>query len=146
MNYMYNAFIEWLSQLGASEAWAYLIFPVVPFAVLTIIMLLMVLFLVLLERKLLAFFTQRKGPNRVGYWGLLQTVADAFKLLCKENITPSGVDKLLFTLAPIIVFVPVMLAWGILPYNSEFNLMSTHTNLIFYLVFLCRCLVRHPLI
>jgi len=134
MNYLYSAFVELLSKYSVSEVWAYLIFPILPFAILTIVMLLMVLFLVLAERKLLAFLTQRKGPNRVGYWGLLQTVADAFKLLCKENITPSGVDKFLFTLAPVVVFMPVMLVWGILPYNAEFNLMSTPTNLIFYLV------------
>lgn len=134
MNYLYNMFIEFFVNHGISELWAYIMFPLVPFAILTVLMLLMVLLLVLLERKFLAFFTQRKGPNRVGYWGLLQTLADALKLLCKENITPAGVDKFLFTLAPIVSFVPVLLVWGILPYNAEFNLMSTPTNLIFYLV------------
>lgn len=134
MNYLYLAFIEFLSKYGVPKSVAYVLFPVFPFVLIAIAMLVVVLVLVLLERKLLAFFTQRKGPNRVGYWGLLQTVADAFKLLCKENITPSSADKLLFTLAPIIAFVPVMLAWGIIPYNTELNLMPTSTNLIFYLV------------
>ena len=134
MNYLYSAFIEFLTNINLPKSVAYILFPILPFLILAIGMILAVLFLVLLERKLLGFFTQRKGPNRVGYWGLLQTLADAFKLLCKENITPSAADKFLFTLAPIIAFTPVMLAWGILPYNAEFDLMSTPTNLVFYLV------------
>lgn len=134
MNYLYLAFIEFLTKYGVPKSIAYILFPVLPFVLLAIAMLIMVLVLVLLERRLLAFFTQRKGPNRVGYCGLLQTVADAFKLLCKENITPSSADKFLFTLAPIVAFVPVMLAWGIIPYNAELNLMPTSTNLIFYQV------------
>ena len=88
----------------------------------------------LAERKLLGFFTQRKGPNRVGFWGVLQTVADAFKLLCKENITPKGVDRFLFNLAPIIIFIPVMTALGIIPYSAEFTFVNTQTNLILYLI------------
>ncbi len=134
MNYLYLAFIEFLTAHNIPKSVAYLLFPILPFVLIVIAMLLMVLFLVLWERKLLAYFTQRKGPNRVGYKGLLQTLADALKLLCKENITPIAADKVLFTLAPLVAFLPVMLAWGILPYNAEFNLMSTSTNLIFYLV------------
>ena len=93
-----------------------------------------VLVLVLAERKLLGFFTQRKGPNRVGFWGLLQTVADALKLLCKENVTPNKADRILFNLAPILVFVPVFAAVGIIPYSSEFTFVNTQTNVILYLI------------
>ncbi len=133
MNYLYCAFIELLAKYHFPEGLALIIFPLLPFCILAAGLIIMVLLLVLAERKILGFVTQRKGPNRVGYWGLLQTFADAFKLLCKENITPSSADKLIFTLAPIIAFVPVMLVWGILPYNAEFDLMSTPANLIFYL-------------
>ncbi len=133
MNYLYCAFIELLAKYNFPEGLALIIFPLLPFCIIAVGLLIMVLFLVLVERKLLGYFTQRKGPNRVGYQGLLQTLADAFKLLCKENITPSGADKFLFTLAPIVAFIPVMLVWGILPYNAEFDLMSTPVNLIFYL-------------
>ncbi len=133
MNYLYCAFIELLAKYNFPEGLALIIFPLLPFCIIAAGLLIMVLFLVLAERKILGFVTQRKGPNRVGYWGLMQTVADAFKLLCKENITPAGADKFLFTLAPLIAFIPVMLVWGILPYNAEFDLMSTPANLIFYL-------------
>ena len=68
-------------------------------------------FLVLNERKILALLTLREGPNRVGPNGFLQTVADAIKLLFKEDITPDGSDKLLFTLAPVIFFAPTTIAF-----------------------------------
>jgi len=68
-------------------------------------------FLVLNERKILALLTVRCGPNRVGPNGFLQTVADAVKLLFKEDITPKGADKLLFTLAPVIFFGPTTVAF-----------------------------------
>lgn len=134
MNYLYTLFIEYFKSNNLPEIIAFTLFPIIPFIVVAFFLIILVLGLVLMERKLLGFFTQRKGPNRVGYWGLLQTVADAFKLLCKENITPSAADKFLFTLAPIIVFVPVVVILGVLPYNAEFNLMSIPTNLIFYMV------------
>jgi len=64
------------------------------------------MFMVLLERRALAIFTVRKGPNRVGPDGYLQTMADAVKLLLKEDITPIGADAVMFTLAPIVFFAP----------------------------------------
>ncbi|MBY0359016.1 MAG: NADH-quinone oxidoreductase subunit H [Candidatus Obscuribacterales bacterium] len=64
------------------------------------------MYMVLAERRGLALFTVRKGPNRVGPDGFLQTAADAVKLLFKENINPHGGDVLMFTLAPIIFFAP----------------------------------------
>lgn len=78
-----------------------------------------VLFLVLMERKVLAWLTIRKGPNRVGPGGWLQTVADAIKLLFKEDIMSSQTNKILFTLAPIIVFAPVMVIYGLIPFTEH---------------------------
>lgn len=69
------------------------------------------LFLVLNERKILAFLTVRLGPNRVGFNGFLQTLADALKLLFKEDTIPTGADKLLFTLAPVFFFGPTTIAF-----------------------------------
>lgn len=68
-------------------------------------------FLVLNERKILALLTVRYGPNRVGPNGFLQTVADAIKLLFKEDIVPKSADKLMFSLAPVIFFAPATIAF-----------------------------------
>ena len=72
------------------------LWPIVPFIAIAVLMVIVVIFLVLMERKVLAWLTVRKGPNRVGPLGLLQTVADAIKLLCKEDIMPVDSNKILF--------------------------------------------------
>jgi len=69
------------------------------------------MFLVLLERKFLALLTTRLGPNRVGFNGLLQTFADALKLLFKEDIVPAASDKILFFLSPALFFAPSVIAF-----------------------------------
>ena len=134
MNYLYHLYIEFLSKFGIPELFGDITFYVIPFCIIVVALLVAVLALVLFERKLLGWLTQRKGPNRVGFWGLLQTLADAFKLLIKENITPSKADKFLFNLAPILVFVPVMAVLGIIPYSAEFTFVNTSTNVILYLI------------
>ncbi len=134
MNYLYHLYMEYLSKYGISELFGNITFYIIPFCIVAIALLIVVLALVLVERKLLGWLTQRKGPNRVGLWGVLQTLADAFKLLIKENITPSKSDRFLFNLAPILVFIPVMTVLGIIPYSSEFTFVNTSTNVILYLI------------
>lgn len=134
MNYLYFLYIEFLQRHNIPKLFGDITYYVIPFCIIAAALLVVVLGLVLVERKLLGFFTQRKGPNRVGWWGLLQTLADAFKLLCKENITPCKVDRFLFNLAPILVFIPMITALGIIPYSSEFTFVNTSTNVILYLI------------
>ncbi len=96
------------------------------------------MFMVLCERRGLALFTVRKGPNRVGFDGLAQTFADALKLLFKEDITPKGADILLFTLAPIVFFAPSI--FGAVPllsavtYNHPLFLTCNLPTGIFYVL------------
>ena len=132
MNYLYFLYIEFLANI--SQLIGNITFYIIPCLIIFITLLLIILGLVLIERKLLGWFTQRKGPNRVGFWGILQTIADAFKLLCKENITPISADKFLFNLAPIIFFIPVMIALGLIPYSSEFTFMNFSTNLLIFVI------------
>ena len=134
MNYLYFLYVEFLAKHGIPKLFGDITFYFIPFCIVAAALLVVVLVLVLAERKLLGFFTQRKGPNRVGFWGLLQTVADALKLLCKENVTPNKADRILFNLAPILVFVPVFAAVGIIPYSSAFTFVNTQTNVILYLI------------
>lgn len=134
MNYLYFLYIEFLAKHNIPQFFGDITFYVIPCTIIFIAILLIVLALVLFERKLLGYFTQRKGPNRVGIWGILQTIADALKLLCKENITPKGADRFLFNLAPILIFMPVIIALGLIPYSSEFTLMNFKTNVLIYII------------
>lgn len=134
MNYLYFLYIEFLAKHNIPQLFGDITFYIIPCCLIFIALLIVILGLVLFERKLLGYFTQRKGPNRVGLWGLLQTVADAFKLLCKENITPKGADRFLFNLAPILMFLPVLVVLGLIPFSSEFTFMNFQTNLLIFVV------------
>jgi len=87
--------------------------------VVTIFLLLSVAFITLLERKILAVIQRRQGPNVIGVFGLLQPLADGFKLLMKESIIPSNSNKFLFQLAPILSFFLSLLGWGVIPFAKE---------------------------
>ena len=91
----------------------------VAFAVFVVVTNVMPAILVYLERRICAFTQDRIGPNRVGPLGLLQPIADAIKLLFKEDVTPSGADRFLFTVAPILAFVPGALAFAVIPVGNH---------------------------
>lgn len=76
------------------------------------------LFIIYYDRKVAAKFQVRYGPNRVGYKGILQTVADTIKLLIKEDINPEKVDKVVFTLAPFLVFIPAFMVFLVIPFGK----------------------------
>jgi NADH-quinone oxidoreductase subunit H len=76
-----------------------------------------VLYYQLVERWVIGWIQVRKGPNRVGYKGILQPFADAIKLLLKEQIIPAGANKVLFLLAPIVAVAPSLAAWSIIPFT-----------------------------
>ena len=134
MNYLYFLYIEFLKQHNIPQIFGDVTFYLIPCLIIFVALLIVILALVLFERKLLGWFTQRKGPNRVGLWGILQTIADAFKLLCKENVTPNGAERFLFNLAPILIFIPVMIVLGLIPFSSEFTFMNFQTNLLIYVI------------
>jgi NADH-quinone oxidoreductase subunit H len=78
-----------------------------------------VMYMVLLERKVQAWVQVRLGPMRVGPYGVLQPLADVIKLFVKEDITPVRADKYVYTLAPIIVLVPALIAFAVIPFGKE---------------------------
>jgi NADH-quinone oxidoreductase subunit H len=95
--------------------------------------LVLVIFTIWLERKVAARFQDRLGPNRVGPLGLLQTVADAIKLMTKEDITPRGADVFLFNVAPFLAVISVLLLWAVIPFTSD--AVGTNVNIgVIYLV------------
>ena len=89
------------------------------------------LYLVLLERKVAGWFQLRIGPNRVGWWGLLQTMADALKLVSKELTGTIKADKFLYNLAPYFVIISALMALAVFPFTKEFQAFDINIGLFF---------------
>ena len=89
------------------------------------------LYLVLLERRVAAWFQLRIGPNRVGFQGLLQTMADALKLVSKELTGTERADKFLYNLAPYFVIISSLMALGVLPFTKEFQAFDINIGIFF---------------
>jgi len=81
-----------------------------------VFVLVLAVFLVWVERKVVARFQDRLGPNRIGPFGLIQPFADIIKLLIKEDITPNGADRVVYNLAPILALAAVLLIWAVIPF------------------------------
>ena len=90
-----------------------------------------VAYMTFFERKVIGLMQVRRGPNRVGFWGLLQPIADAIKMLAKELIMPTQANKFLFALAPMITFVPAILAWAVIPFSAHLVLANINIGLLF---------------
>lgn len=89
------------------------------------------LFLVYGDRKIWAAVQMRRGPNVVGPWGLLQTVADAAKYVFKEIVVPAGADRPVFFLAPMLSFVLAMMAWAVIPFDNGWVLSDINVAILF---------------
>jgi len=90
-----------------------------------------VAYLTLWERKMIGFMHIRLGPNRVGPFGLLQPIADAFKLMLKEIIVPSQASSVLYILAPVMTIMPALAAWAVVPFGPEMALANINAGLLF---------------
>ena len=96
-------------------------------------LLLSVAYLTYAERKIIGYMQVRLGPNRVGPKGLLQPIADAFKLLFKEIIVPTKASRFLFVFAPILSFAPAIAAWAVIPFTGDLWLANIDAGLLFIL-------------
>ena len=89
------------------------------------------IFLVWVERKVVARFQDRLGPNRIGPFGIIQPFADIIKLIIKEDITPAGADKILFNLGPVLAIASVIFLWAILPLSTKIFGVDLNVGLLY---------------
>jgi len=109
------------------------IIPLLQIAVLINAVLVAVTFLVLMERKVIAWAQSRLGPMRVGPYGILQAIVDPIKLILKEDITPTKADKWVFTIAPIMSLAPALIVFAVIPFGPEelFYVADINVGLLF---------------
>jgi NADH-quinone oxidoreductase subunit H len=89
--------------------------------------------LIYVERRLLALFQDRRGPNRVGPFGLLQVVADMVKIFFKEDWVPPFADKAVFIMAPGILIISIFLTFAVIPFTDTFVVLDSNIGLLFFL-------------
>ena len=87
--------------------------------------------IVWLDRRVWAFVQKRKGPNVVGPFGILQTLADALKFIFKEIIIPASANKVIFVLAPIITLTLALIAWAVIPFSNEMVLSNINVGILY---------------
>ena len=87
--------------------------------------------IVWLDRRVWAFVQKRKGPNVVGPFGILQTLADALKYIFKEVIIPASANKSIFILAPIITLTLALIAWSVIPFSNEMVLANINVGILY---------------
>lgn len=115
---VYNWLMGLLTGWGLAGSFAHILVTFMGIIILVVCAMVLDVFLVWIERKVVARFQDRLGPNRIGPWGIFQPFADIIKLLIKEDITPAGADVFVFNLAPILSLTAVLLLWAVLPLAS----------------------------
>ncbi|MET0733880.1 MAG: NADH-quinone oxidoreductase subunit NuoH, partial [Casimicrobiaceae bacterium] len=109
------------------------VWTLVKIVVIAVPLILSVAYLTFVERKVIGWMQVRIGPNRVGPFGLLQPFADVFKLLFKEVVIPTGADRRLFYLAPILTLAPALAAWAVVPFTDTLVLSNINAGLLYIL-------------
>ena len=87
--------------------------------------------IVWLDRRVWAFVQKRKGPNVVGPFGILQTLADALKFIFKEIIIPASANKVIFILAPVVTLTLALIAWAVIPFSEEMVLANINVGILY---------------
>ncbi len=116
------------------RGWEWLAFTVAAIAIAALVVnvfLVLVMLYTYLERRLLGRFQARLGPNRTGPFGLLQPVADAIKMLTKEDLVPADADRWVFNLAPVVMVVPVLLVLAVLPFGRHSFIADVNIGILY---------------
>ena len=123
--------IETLTDFLLNDPIGIVILTVIKALALLVPLLIAVAYLTYAERKVMAAIQLRKGPNVVGPFGLLQPFADAIKMLTKETIIPSGANRVLFVMAPMLTFILAMLAWAVIPMNDGWAIANINVGILY---------------
>jgi NADH-quinone oxidoreductase subunit H len=107
----------------------FVLIPIIKILVIVTFVFVSVLILIWIERRFQGFVQSRLGPNRVGPQGILQSVADAIKLLTKEDVIPNQVDRFIFNISPIIAFVTALVVFALIPFGAELNIFGRKITL-----------------
>ncbi|GAX59397.1 NADH dehydrogenase I chainH [Candidatus Scalindua japonica] len=113
-----------------SNAIAYAILSTIKIGVVIGVLLLVIAYLIWVERKVMAHMQVRLGPMRVGWHGLLQPIADGLKLLLKEDIIPQNASKILFIVSPAIAMVPALLTIAVIPFGDTISIMGISIDMV----------------
>lgn len=124
---------EFFMNLGMSYEWAWGVATLAGILVIVLPLLLCVAMIVYADRKIWAAINLRRGPNVVGPFGLLQSFADGLKVFLQETIVPSGSNRGLFLIAPIITFTVALVAWAVVPFGPEAVLSNINVGLLYIL-------------
>jgi len=113
-----------------SNAIIYAILSTIKIGIVIGVLLLIIAYLIWVERKVMAHMQVRLGPMRVGWHGLLQPIADGLKLITKEDIIPANASKILFVLSPVIAMIPALLAIAVIPFGDTINVMGVSIDMV----------------
>jgi NADH-quinone oxidoreductase subunit H len=128
---LYNWLMGLLVGWGVNQAVSNILLTLVGILILISLAMVLDVFLVWIERKVVARFQDRLGPNRIGPWGIFQPFADIIKLLIKEDTTPNGADVFVFNLAPILSLTSVLLLWAVLPFAEVVFAVDLNVALLY---------------
>ncbi len=124
-------FFDWIVYWLYNDPIGQAVYLLGKIVVILIPLLLAVAYLTYAERKVIAAMQLRKGPNVVGPFGLLQPIADAVKLLFKETILPSGANRVVFLMAPMLTFVLAMIGWAVIPFDAGLVLADINVGILY---------------
>ncbi len=130
---LFTIFTQALISLGLSPVLADAALLVLKWILIVIIIIVNIIILIWLERKISGFFQERLGPNRLGPFGVFQTIADAIKLLTKEDIVPSAADKLIFKTAPMLFIVIAVLLYTVIPLGHDMQVIDLNVGILFFI-------------
>src|SRR6201991_414973 len=125
------ALVPFWQGLGLPYGWAWFLSQSVFIVVICLILMLSVAAVILADRKIWAAVQMRRGPNVVGPFGLLQTIADAVKFLLKEVIIPAGANKVIFFLAPLVSVMVAFIAWAVIPFNKGWVVADINVGILY---------------